>query len=145
MELWTYGGVKKADTPEQAATAFGLDPAVLAQELAAYNDAARGAAADHFGRRDFGLAPLQAPFYIGRVVPGLFHTQGGLRVDRDGRVLRPNGLPVANLFAGGGAAAGISGRVGALGYASGNGLLSAIGLGRLAALAAAREIRDQAA
>jgi fumarate reductase flavoprotein subunit len=145
MELWSYGGVKKADTPEQAAAAFGLDPAVLAQELAAYNDAARGAAPDRFGRRDFGLGPLRAPFYIGRVVPGLFHTQGGLRVDRDGRVLRPDGLPIANLFAGGGAAAGISGRAGALGYASGNGLLSAIALGRLAALAAAREIRDQAA
>jgi fumarate reductase flavoprotein subunit len=51
---------------------------------------------------------------------------------------------VPNLFAGGGAAAGISGRSGALGYASGNGLLSAIALGRLAALAAARELRHSA-
>jgi fumarate reductase flavoprotein subunit len=73
----------------------------------------------------------------------LFHTQGGLRIDRDGRVLRPDGRPIGNLFAGGGAAAGISGRSGALGYASGNGLLSAIGLGRLAGLAAAREINGQ--
>lgn len=145
VELWTYGGVKKADTPEQAAAALGLDPAVLAAELTAYNDAARGVAADRFGRRNFGLGPLQAPFYIGRVVPGLFHTQGGLRVDGDGRVLRPDGQAVANLFAGGGAASGISGRAGALGYASGNGLLSAIALGRLAALAAAREIQEQGA
>jgi fumarate reductase flavoprotein subunit len=60
-------------------------------------------------------------------------------VDGDGRVLRPNGAPIANLFAGGGAAAGLSGRSGAGGYASGNGLLSAIGLGRLAGLAAAKE------
>jgi len=63
-----------------------------------------------------------------------------LMVDIDGRVLRPNGKPIANLFAGGGAAAGVSGRTGAGGYASGNGLLSAVGLGRLAGLAAAREI-----
>ena len=48
---------------------------------------------------------------------------------------------IPNLFAGGGAAAGLSGRDGALGYASGNGLLSAIGLGRLAGLAAAAECR----
>jgi fumarate reductase flavoprotein subunit len=66
-------------------------------------------------------------------------------VDGDGRVLRPDGRPIANLFAGGGAAAGLSGRAGAAGYASGNGLLSAIGLGRLAGLAAAREIKDEAA
>jgi fumarate reductase flavoprotein subunit len=70
----------------------------------------------------------------------LFHTQGGLMVDA-GRVLRSNGEPIANLFAGGGAAAGLSGRTGAAGYASGNGLLSAIGLGRLAGLAAAEEIK----
>lgn len=141
VELWNYGGVKKAETLEQAADAFGLDRSTLAAEVAAYNAAAGGAGADRLGRRDFGLAPLRPPFYIGRVVPGLFHTQGGLRVDGDGRVLRPDGKPVANLFAGGGAACGISGRAGALGYASGNGLLTAIALGRLSGLAAVREIR----
>lgn len=138
-ELANYGGLKKADTMEGLAAAYGLDGTALAQELAGYN-AAAGTSADRFGRKDFGLAPLEAPFYACRVVPGLFHTQGGLKVDRDARVLRPDGTPIANLFAGGGAAAGISGRAGALGYASGNGLLSAIALGRLAALAAAREI-----
>ena len=144
VELWTYGGVKKADTVEQAAALLGIDPTALAAEVAASNAAASGLVADRFGRRDFGLGPLAAPFYIGRVVPGLFHTQGGLLVDGDGRVLRPDGTTVANLFAGGGAAAGISGRAGALGYASGNGLLTAIALGRLAALAAAAEIQAAA-
>ncbi|NDB69848.1 MAG: FAD-binding protein, partial [Methylocystaceae bacterium] len=95
---------------------------------------------DQFKRNNFGMAPLQAPYYICRVVPGLFHTQGGLKVDKDARVLTHAGHPVPNLFAGGGAASGISGRKGALGYASGNGLLTAIGLGRLAGLAAAKEL-----
>jgi fumarate reductase flavoprotein subunit len=140
VELWRFGGIKPADTPEDAASAMNVNPQALARTVRDYNAAApRGAAADAFGRRDFGLAPLTAPFYIARVVPGLFHTQGGLRVDAEARVLRPDGKPVPNLFAGGGAAAGISGRSGALGYASGNGLLSAIALGRLAGLAAARE------
>jgi len=66
-------------------------------------------------------------------------------VDIDGRVLCANGKPIANLFAGGGAAAGLSGKTGAGGYASGNGLLSAVGLGRLAGLAATHEIRHEAA
>jgi fumarate reductase flavoprotein subunit len=140
VELADYGGVKKADTPAALAQLHGLDPDAVASSIESYNMAARGEAPDPFGRRDFALAPLTAALYICRVVPGLFHTQGGLMVDEDGRVLRPNGRPIANLFAGGGAAAGLSGRAGAAGYASGNGLLSAIGLGRLAGLAAAQEV-----
>lgn len=74
------------------------------------------------------------PLYAVRVRGGLFHTQGGLRVDLDGRVLRPDGLSIPGLWAGGGAAAGISGH-GAAGYLAGNGLLAALGLGRAAGLA----------
>lgn len=145
VELANYGGVKRADSAAALAALHHLDAAAVAAALEAYNKAARGEKPDAFGRRAFALAPLAAPLYICRVVPGLFHTQGGLMVDIDGRVLRPNGAPIPNLFAGGGAAAGLSGRTGAGGYASGNGLLSAIGLGRLAALAAAREIAEVAA
>jgi fumarate reductase flavoprotein subunit len=141
VELANYGGVKKAETAAALAQLHGLDPAAIASTVGSYTAAARGEAPDPFGRRDFALAPLAGALYICRVVPGLFHTQGGLMVDGDGRVLRPNGEPIANLFAGGGAAAGLSGRTGAAGYASGNGLLSAIGLGRLAGLAAAEEIK----
>ena len=141
LELHEHGGLKRADNARALADAFGLDPDAVAHTLACFDAAARGAEPDPFGRRDFGLAPVQPPLWGCRVLPGLFHTQGGLRVDDDARVLRPDRTPIPNLFAGGGAAAGISGRTGALGYASGNGLLSAIGLGRLAALAAAREVR----
>jgi fumarate reductase flavoprotein subunit len=144
VELADYGGLKSAPTAGAAAETYGLDARAVDGEVAAYNASARGEKPDRFGRRDFGLAPLKGPFYACRVVPGLFHTQGGLRVDRDGRVLRKDLTPIANLFAGGGAAEGISGRAGALGYASGNGLLSAIALGRLAALAAAAEIKQAA-
>ena len=138
-ELWQIGGLRKADTPAAAMKPHGLDEASVTAAFEAYAAAARGERPDAFGRRDFGIAPLTGPFYSCRVVPGLFHTQGGLKVDLDGRVLKPDGKPIANLFAGGGVAAGLSGRTGAAGYASGNGLLSAIGLGRLAGLAAAQE------
>jgi fumarate reductase flavoprotein subunit len=145
VELVNYGGVKKALTSAVLAAYHGLDPAAVAAAIEDYNKAARGERADVLGRRDFALAPLAGTLYICRVVPGLFHTQGGLMVDEDGRVLRGDRRPIANLFAGGGAAAGLSGRTGAGGYASGNGLLSAIGLGRLAGIAAAREIESERA
>jgi len=52
-------------------------------------------------------------------------------------VLRADGSFIPGLYAGGGAAAGISGSAGAQGYCSGNGLLTAVGLGYLAGCAAA--------
>ena len=130
-ELLDQGGIRQL-TPS----------ATLAKTLETYNAAARGERTDPFGRTVFALAPLEPPLWTSQVVPGLFHTQGGLKTDADARVLSASGEPIANLFAGGGAAAGISGRSGALGYLSGNGLLSAIGLGWLAARAAAQEIRE---
>jgi len=99
--------------------------------------AARGHRPDTLGRKAWGLGPLQAPFVATRIAPALFHTQGGLLVDEEARVLRANGGIVPGLYAGGGAAAGISGRAGGAGYASGNGLLAALGLGFIAGRAAA--------
>lgn len=140
MELVRYGGVKKAGDLAALAAMFDLDGAELTRQVEAFNKAARGGAKDAFGRSNFGLGALEGPFYGCRVVPGLFHTQGGLRVDGNAHVLKQDGTPIPGLFAGGGAAAGISGKAGALGYASGNGLLTAVALGRLAGLTAAREI-----
>lgn len=142
-EMAAMGAVRWGDTAAAAARAADIDPVGLSETVAAYNAAAGAGEGDVFGRRRFNLAPLQGELGIVRVKPGLFHTQGGLLVDDHARVLRPDGTAVANLFAGGGAAAGISGRAGAGGYASGNGLLTALGLGRIAGLRAAAEIRGK--
>lgn len=69
----------------------------------------------------------------------LVHTQGGLVVDQEARVLDSSGRPIAKLFAGGGAACGISGPH-ASGYLSSNGLLTAIVLGRIAGEAASASL-----
>ena len=87
---------------------------------------------------DFPMGPLTAPYCAVRSVPALFHTQGGVDVDADARVVRENGSAVPGLYAVGGVTAGLSGRSGARGYSSGNGLLSTLGLGRVAGTAAAR-------
>ncbi|MFY7962968.1 MAG: hypothetical protein ACOVVK_23040, partial [Elsteraceae bacterium] len=52
------------------------------------------------------------------------------------RALRADGSPLPNLFAGGGAACGVSGPA-VDGYLSGNGLLTAVALGKIAGAAAA--------
>ena len=61
-------------------------------------------------------------------------------MDIHARVLRPDGSVIGNLYAGGGTAAGISGD-GPDGYLSGNGLLSALGLGLIAGEHAAMSLR----
>jgi fumarate reductase flavoprotein subunit len=95
---------------------------------------------DPFGR-DFSTKPtLTSPYYAIKVTGALFHTQGGLIVDEHARVVDRTGRPLANLFAGGGAARGLSGSQ-VWGYLSGNGLLSAVTLGRLAGESAVRLLR----
>jgi fumarate reductase flavoprotein subunit len=142
-EMAAMGAVRWADDPRELAEIARVDPTGLTDAIDDYNAAARGEASDPFGRRAFGLAPLAPPLGIVTVKPGLFHTQGGLMVDRHARVIREDGRVVPNLFAGGGAAAGISGRQGAGGYASGNGLLTALALGRIAGLRAAAEVKGE--
>lgn len=143
-EMMAMGGARHAGSAGELAPAIGVDAGTLTAAIARYNDAAAGKCADTFGRTAFGIAPLRPPLYATRVVPGLFHTQGGLLVDEQAHVLRAEGSVVPNLFAGGGAAAGISGSTGGGGYASGNGLLTALGLGRLAGRTAAAEIGARA-
>jgi fumarate reductase flavoprotein subunit len=96
-----------------------------------------------FGRRFKENPILEAPFYAAKVKGALFHTQGGLAVDTRARVLRKNGKAFPNLYAGGGAARGVSGP-GGWGYLAGNGLLTATTFGRLAGETAASVVRSVA-
>ena len=82
---------------------------------------------------------LEPPFYAVKVTGALFHTQGGLDIDAACRVLRSDGSPFPNLLAAGGAARGVSGNA-VWGYLSGNGLLSAVAGGYIAAHTAAQTL-----
>lgn len=120
------GAVKFANTLDELAKALGLPATTLKETI----DALPTGGTDGFGR-SFGNTRLAPPYCGVRVTGALFHTQGGLRIDSSARVVACNGLPIPNLFAGGGAACGVSGR-GDSGYLSGNGLLAAAVLGRIA-------------
>jgi fumarate reductase flavoprotein subunit len=99
---------------------------------------AQGKEKDPFGR-DFTSKPkLEPPYYGIKVTGALLHTQGGLVIDETARV-----LPLPNVFAGGGAARGLSGAH-VWGYLSGNGLLAAVGLGAIAGAEAAKLVARRA-
>jgi fumarate reductase flavoprotein subunit len=120
-----------ADAPALAAT-IGCDAEALQATLASIAAAVDGP--DRFGRRF--ERPLAPPFHAVKVTGALFHTQGGLDVDARCRVLREDGSAFGNLYAAGGAARGVSGNA-VWGYLSGNGLLSAVAGGWIAAHAIA--------
>jgi fumarate reductase flavoprotein subunit len=94
---------------------------------------------DRYGRKFGADQACKAPLHAVKVAGALFHTQGGLAIDPKGRVRRNDGSGFPNLFAAGGAAAGVSGST-AAGYLSGNGLLTATVLGRLTGETAAEQI-----
>ncbi len=121
--------VVAADSPAALADRIGADPATLERTLTEVADLAARRATDRFGRS--WERPLGTGLRAVRVRGALFHTQGGITVDPWARVLR-GGRPVPGVYAAGGAAAGISGH-GDSGYLAGNGLLSAMGLGMIAA------------
>jgi len=129
--------VRRADDIEGLARQFQIEPPALAQTVAAYNAAVTGGN-DLFGRTAFN-GPLSAPFFGIRIAPALLETQGGLVIDPSARVLRTDGAIVPNLYAGGGAAVGLS-APGGNGYLLGNGLLCALGWGKIAGEQAAHEI-----
>jgi fumarate reductase flavoprotein subunit len=134
------GAVIEADSIAQLAARLKLPGEALLQSFEEVERLKRGRGTDHFGRAFAGVPQLAPPFKAVRVTGALFHTQGGLAVDRHARVLDADGRAFPNLFAAGGAAAGVSGSQ-AGGYLSGNGLLTATVLGRVAGTAAAEARR----
>lgn len=106
------GALRTAPDVTSLARALRLDPGVLQTSLRPLP-----------GRR-----ALVAPFHFAWLTHGVLATQGGAAIDPQGHVLRADGTSIPGLRAGGGVAVGLAGaRSG--GYSSGNGLLSAFGMG----------------
>ncbi|MCI1192217.1 FAD-dependent oxidoreductase [Calidifontimicrobium sp. SYSU G02091] len=120
----TAGALRRADSIDALAVVIGCDAQTLADTLAS-------------ARR-----PLAPPLYAIKVTGALFHTQGGLDIDARCRARRTDGSVHPNLLAAGGAARGVSGNA-VWGYLSGNGLLSAVAGGYIAAHTA-RELLEAA-
>ncbi len=141
------GALKAAADLPALAVIIGCDEAALNESLDAASRSAQTQTPDAFGRQ-FKRA-LAGPFCAIKVTGALFHTQGGLDIDAQCRVLSQprNETPTAsnptlpNLWAAGGAARGVSGNH-VSGYLSGNGLLSAVAGGYIAAQSMADQLSN---
>ena len=129
------GAVQHAEDANELARLIGCPSEALRVTLHAVEPGTDAVTGRTFQRA------LQAPFHAIKVTGALFHTQGGLDIDAHTRVLRQDGTPLPNLLAAGGAARGVSGQA-VWGYLSGNGLLSAIAGGHIAAHTAQQLLKD---
>ncbi|KQX90475.1 FAD-dependent oxidoreductase [Variovorax sp. Root473] len=137
-EAEAAGALRRCDSVAALADCIGCEAAVLQGTL----DAMRGGVPAADGR--VFARGLDAPYFAVKVTGALFHTQGGLDTAPDMRVLRQDGTPLPNLLAAGGAAGGVSGDA-VWGYLSGNGLLSAVAGGYIAAHTAAALVQPKEA
>jgi fumarate reductase flavoprotein subunit len=120
------GAVRSARDAGELAAIMGCDAIGLAKTLESIKPGVCAQTGRHFARA------LSGALHAVRVTGALFHTQGGLAIDAQCRVLDKDGRRFPNLLAAGGAARGVSGTA-VWGYLSGNGLLSAIAGGHIAA------------
>jgi fumarate reductase flavoprotein subunit len=125
VEAQANGALRSFADEAGLAAHIGCDETALRATLGAIEPGV----ADRFGRTF--KRQLATPLHAVKVTGSLFHTQGGLDIDAQCRVLREDGTPLSNLLAAGGAARGVSGNE-VWGYLTGNGLLSAVGGGWLA-------------
>ncbi len=100
---------------ERLADAIGVDRSALSATIADYNAYAKSGEDPEFGRgstiyqRHLGdathepnpcVAPItRAPFFALRIYPADLGTAIGMRTDTEARVLRPDGTPIAGLYA----------------------------------------------
>ena len=137
-ELIALNAAKPADSLEEMAQTLGMDLGKLEAVFADIRSAKEAGGADEMGRKWDGIGiPPQAPYRALKVTGALYHTQGGLQLDSMARVLREDGTPIANLFAGGGNARAVSGSA-EWGYMPAMGLCTAVTLGHVAGKNAAK-------
>lgn len=136
IALNALNAAKTADDAPGIATAIGANPAAILAALDEIDTAQADDRPDAFGRSWTGERRPASAFRALKVRGALYHTQGGLQTDAETRVLRDDGTALPNLFAGGGAARGVSGPS-SWGYLPAMGLCAAVTTGRIAGQAAA--------
>ncbi|MGW5148470.1 3-oxosteroid 1-dehydrogenase [Rhodococcus koreensis] len=123
---WLKAGViVKAGTVAELAGKIGVPVDALTETVSRFNTFARNGKDEDFGRGESGydhyygdprnkpnpsLGALEkAPFFAVKMVPGDLGTKGGLRTDRNARVLRADGSTIENLYAVGNASGPVMG------------------------------------
>jgi len=131
-------GVMKQLTGSELCAEIGVSQAKLADTFAKYNaDAAKGHP-DGYNKKFFPNVPyaVNDNFHVAIVTPVIHYCMGGLKIDTDARVCKPEGAAIAGLYAAGEVAGGVHGR----NRLGGNSLLDCVVYGRVAGATASRDL-----
>lgn len=130
------GMVKTGNTPEELATAMGVNPKVLPVTIQKWNEDAKAGTDTVFGKTVFLSALETAPFYAAQITSMNLGSCGGLKINTQCQVLDVNGNVIPHLYAGGMAAGGF---IGPYYPGSGTAILATVALGRISGENAAKE------
>ena len=108
-ELEGRGMLFTGATIEEAAQKAGIDPAALAQTVAAYNGYVDAGSDPDFGRTNFKGKVEEGPYVISKSQRLNHLTFGGLVTDLETHVLREDGTAIDGLYAAGDVVAGFEG------------------------------------
>lgn len=115
-EMEANGYLQRGETVAELAAKCGLDAATLEATIERFNGFARAGKDADFGRGDTAydcywadpghrpnasLGEIRAPYWAAVIRPGDLGTNGGLRTDRNARVLDTNDRPIDGLYAAG--------------------------------------------
>ena len=105
------GAIKHFASVDELARSIGASSEITTSSLEDLKAFEIGKKHCPFGRNFQKTGAIKGPPYYGVKVTGaLFHTQGGLDVNTEAKVLRKDNSALTNLFAAGGAAVGVSGK-----------------------------------
>ena len=99
----------KADTLQEAAEAFGIDAAKLAETIENYNKMVDAQTDTQFERKSMNMKIEQGPFYIVAATPAIHHTMGGIKINTNAEVLSTENQIIPGLYAAGEVTGGIHG------------------------------------
>ncbi|MFC6180063.1 flavocytochrome c [Lactiplantibacillus daowaiensis] len=100
-ELIKEGLLYKADTIDELAKDFKIDPATLKATIKKVNHYAKTGNDKDFHHRAGLVSLAKGPYYIEKAVPSVHHTMGGLVINEKTEVLNEKGKAIPGLYAAG--------------------------------------------
>ena len=104
--------IHTADTLEELAESCGLEPTKLKATIETYNGYCEAGEDGDFAKPAEYLLPLKeedGPYYAFQLVPGVFTTVGGIKINDCMQALTPEGEPIIGMYAAGCDAGGLEG------------------------------------
>lgn len=143
QQLARLGAIRRGGSSADLAEKIGVSVQAIEAALKDIDQARARGGRDSMGRawNETHQVPRQHLCAL-RVVGAIYHTQGGLQIDRRARVVRKDGSYFENLFAGGGSARSVSGPS-SWGYLPAMGLTTAVALGWIAGQEAAKFVQSR--